>query len=134
MRISDWSSDVCSSDLFWLWAPCNFADHSLFFHSNDDGEGHAWNRRAVIVGDGGAEQHFAAATFAVQWAAGTRRSPRLDGQLGSGRRLRLTPPAPVYAIGRVGSNHPDLGHGLGHGPDPPRWVDIQRQGGTGRGT
>src|SRR3546814_6514243 len=94
MRISDWSSDVCSSDLlsvdgeriaigtdwtgtrdrswgirpvgtsepqpppegnfnqfFWLWTPCNFADRSLFFHSNDDGDGHPWNRRAVIVGD-----------------------------------------------------------------------------------
>src|SRR3546814_2670984 len=59
------------NQFFWLWAPCNFADHSLFFHSNDDGEGHAWNRRAVIVGDGGAEQHFDAATL-------DRKSTRLN--------------------------------------------------------
>src|SRR3546814_5694260 len=119
MRISDWSSDVCSSDLFWLWAPCNFADHSLFFHSNDDGEGHAWNRRAVIVGDGGAEQHFDAATFAVQWAAGTRRIARLDAELGSGRSLRLTPPGPVFAMSGLGYTHPVWGPGLDHGPDLP---------------
>src|SRR3546814_8007504 len=37
------------SQFFWLWTPCNFAGRSLFFHSNDDGEGSPWNRRAVIV-------------------------------------------------------------------------------------
>jgi len=105
------------NQFFWLWTPCNFADHSLFFHSNDDGEGHAWNRRAVIVGDGGAEQHFDAATFAVQWAAGTRRIARLDAELGSGRSLRLIPSGPVFAMSGLGYTHPVWGHGLDHGPD-----------------
>src|SRR3546814_10290098 len=138
MRISDWSSDVCSSDLlsgdgeriaigtdwtgtrdrswgirpvgasepqpppegnfnqfFWLWTPCNFADRSLFFHSNDDGDGHPWNRRAVIVGDvagkGGAEQHLDGAAFAVQWAAGPPRLARLDTDPGGGSRLTPIP-------------------------------------------
>src|SRR3546814_1794383 len=96
MRISDWSSDVCSSDLswgirpvgasepqppsegnfnqfFWLWTPCNFETSSLFFHSNDDGAGNPWNRRAVVVGDGGTERHFDAASFDIEWQAGSRR-------------------------------------------------------------
>src|SRR3546814_3464752 len=30
------------NQFFWLWTPCNFADRSLFFHSNDDGDGHPW--------------------------------------------------------------------------------------------
>src|SRR3546814_14010790 len=129
MRMSDWSSDVCSSDLgnfnqfFWLWTPCNFADRSLFFHSNDDGDGHPWNRRAVIVGDvagkGGAEQHFDGAAFAVQWAAGTRRLARLDTDLGGGRSLTLTPSAPVFAMSGLVPTPPIMGPALHHCPVPP---------------
>src|SRR3546814_10330495 len=66
---------------------------------------------------GGAEQHFDAATFAVQWAAGTRRIARLDAELGSGRSLRLTPSGPVFAMSGLGYTHPVWGHGLDHGPD-----------------
>ena len=58
------------NQFFWLWTPCNFGDRSLFFHSNDDGAGNPWNRRAVIVGDGGTEQHFDAATFGAEWQPG----------------------------------------------------------------
>src|SRR3546814_14112076 len=64
------------SQFFWLWTPCNFAGRSLFFHSNDDGEGSPWNRRAVIVGDGGVERHFDGATFAATGESGTRRLAR----------------------------------------------------------
>ena len=38
---------------FWLWAPTNFDDASLFFHSNDDAAGLPWNRRAVWTPDDG---------------------------------------------------------------------------------
>src|SRR3546814_13110216 len=76
---------------FWLWTPCNFEDRSLFFHSNDDGAGTPWNRRAVIVADGGTERHFDAATFAVDWQAGSRRIARMTAALGSGRALPLEP-------------------------------------------
>jgi len=105
------------NQFFWLWTPCNFADRSLFFHSNDDGEGNAWNRRAVIVGDSGSERHFDAAAFAVQWTAGTRRIAQLDAELGSGRSLTLIPSGPVFAMSGLGYTHPIWGHGLDHGSD-----------------
>jgi len=106
------------NQFFWLWTPCNFADRSLFFHSNDDGEGHPWNRRAVIVGDSGPERHFDRATFAPEWQAGTRRLARLDVDLGSGCTLALVPSGPVFAMSGLGYTHPIWGHGFDHGPHP----------------
>lgn len=105
------------SQFFWLWTPCNFAESSLFFHSNDDGDGAPWNRRAVRVDDGGSERHFDAATFAADWQPGTRRIARLTADLGSGRTLTLTPSGPVFAMSGLGYTHPAWGHGLDHGPD-----------------
>ena len=64
------------NQFFWLWTPCNFGDRSLFFHSNDDGAGNPWNQRAVIVSDGGTEQHADAATFTADWQPGSRRIAR----------------------------------------------------------
>lgn len=105
------------NQFFWLWTPCNFADRSLFFHSNDDGEGNAWNRRAVIVADGGSERHFDGATFAAEWQAGTRRLERLDVELGGGRSLMLTPSGSVFAMSGLGYTHPIWSHGLDHGAE-----------------
>ena len=109
------------NQFFWLWTPCNFGDRSLFFHSNDDGAGNPWNRRAVIVGDasndGGTERHFDAATFGIRWQSGTRRIAAMTADLGSGRALTLTPTGPVFAMSGLGYTHPLWGHGLDHGPD-----------------
>jgi len=106
------------SQFFWLWTPCNFGDRSLFFHSNDDGAGSPWNRRAVIASDAGAETHFDAATFAAEWQSGTRRVTKLTADLGGDRRLRLTPSGPVFAMSGLGYTHPVWGHGFDHGPEP----------------
>ena len=106
------------NQFFWLWTPCNFPDRSLFFHSNDDGAGSPWNRRAVIATDTGAETHFDAAAFAIDWQAGTRRIARLTADLGGGRVLTLTPAGPVFAMSGLGYTHPQWGHGLDHGPEP----------------
>lgn len=105
------------NQFFWLWTPCNFDDRSLFFHSNDDGAGNPWNRRAVIVGDGGTEQHFDAATFGATWQPSSRRIAKMSADLGSGRALTLTPTGPVFAMSGLGYTHPLWGHGLDHGPD-----------------
>ena len=112
------------AQFFWLWTPCHFEDRSLFFHTNDDGAGHPWNRRAVIAGDasdsgpaGTAERHFDAATFAAEWQGGTRRMTRLTADLGAGRSLTLTPEGPVFAMSGLGYTHPAWGHGFDHGPD-----------------
>lgn len=105
------------AQFFWLWTPCNFADRSLFFHSNDDAAGAPWNRRAVIVTDKGNENHFDDARFVVEWQAGTRRIAGLSADLGGDRRLTLTPTGPVFAMSGLGYTHPVWGHGLDHGPE-----------------
>lgn len=105
------------TQFFWLWTPCNFEDRSLFFHSNDDGAGNAWNRRAVIAGDGGTERHFDAATFGTDWQAGSRRIARMTADLGNDHSLTLTPAGPVFAMSGLGYTHPVWGHGLDHGPE-----------------
>lgn len=105
------------NQFFWLWTPCNFDDRSLFFHSNDDGAGNPWNRRAVIVGDGGTEQHFDAATFGATWQPASRRIAKMSADLGSGRSLTLSPTGPVFAMSGLGYTHPLWGHGLDHGPE-----------------
>ena len=33
---------------YWLWTPSNFDDAAFFCHSNDDGDGVPWNRKAVF--------------------------------------------------------------------------------------
>ena len=105
------------TQFFWLWTPCNFGDRSLFFHSNDDGAGTPWNRRAVIVGDNGAERHFGGSEFTVDWQPGSRRIARMTADLGSGRSLALTPTGTVFAMSGLGYTHPAWGHGLDHGPE-----------------
>ena len=106
------------NQFFWLWTPCNFGDRSLFFHSNDDGAGSPWNRRAVIASDTGAETHFDAAIFVAEWQSGTRRIAKLTADLGGDRRLKLTPSGPVFAMSGLGYTHPIWGHGFDHGPEP----------------
>lgn len=105
------------NQFFWLWTPCNFENASLFFHSNDDGEGAPWNRRAVVVRDGGSELHFDSAAFSMRWDQGTRRAQKLSVDLGSGHRLTLEPQGALFAMSGLGYTHPAWSHGLDHGPD-----------------
>ncbi len=104
---------------FWLWTPCNFEDRSLFFHSNDDGEGSPWNRRAVLVGgassDGGGERHYADPAFAAEWQPGTRRLSKLTADFDGSTRLTLIPSGPTFAMSGLGYTHPVWGHGFDHG-------------------
>jgi len=105
------------NQFFWLWTPCNFEDRSLFFHSNDDSVGAPWNRRAVIITDHGAEQHFDAAGFAIGWQAGTRRIAKMRCDLGAGRSLALVPSGPVFAMSGLGYTHPTWAHGRDQGAE-----------------
>ncbi|KTE01338.1 hypothetical protein ATE68_20815 [Sphingopyxis sp. H038] len=100
---------------FWLWTPCNFEDRSLFFHSNDDGEGSPWNRRAVLVGANGGERHYADPAFVAEWQPGTRRLSKLTADFDGKTRLTLTPSGPVFAMSGLGYTHPVWGHGFDHG-------------------
>ena len=111
------------SQFFWLWTPMNFADQSLFFHSNDDGAGEPWNRRAVLVGARG-ERHFAAPAFDLAWEAGTRRIASATIMLDAGTTLALSPTGPVFAMSGLGYTHPIWGHGRDHGADAVTAHDV----------
>lgn len=122
------------NQFFWLWTPCNFDRAALFFHSNDDGAGSPWNRRAVIADDAGGERHFDAATFAIDWQPGTRRIARMTADFGGGCALTLVPSGPVFAMSGLGYTHPLWGHGLDHGPKTAvaqdRMTDAERSWGN----
>jgi hypothetical protein len=121
------------NQFFWLWTPCNFEDRSLFFHSNDDGGGNPWNRRAVIARDGGTEEHFDASTFDATWTPGSRRIANMTADLGRGRSLTLSPAGPVFAMSGLGYTHPVWGHGLDHGPELAVAHDSMAEGERGWG-
>src|SRR5271156_2458047 len=62
---------------FWIWSPSNFPDGSFFFHTNDDGAGEPWNRRAVWARDGSnAETHteIKDSEVSIDWKSGTRHA------------------------------------------------------------
>ena len=106
---------------FWLWTPIAFDDWLLFFHTNDDGHGRAWNRAAVLVSTiDGSTQHLIDPVMQIEWAAGSRyaRSARLV--------ARLPDATPVTVDFRFGANflmrglgygHQTAGHGMFQGAD-----------------
>lgn len=102
---------------FWLWAPCNFADGSLFFHTNDDELGRPWNRRALWLEDGGREDDFggfAQSSCAIDWKSGTRHAAAATLDLGADGSVTIEPKTEFFMLG-LGYNHPVWGHGLNHG-------------------
>ncbi len=103
------------SQFFWLWAPFNFADHAVFFHTNDDANGRPWNRRAVIerIGEGATE--FEHPTPALTYHQGTRRLASTQVDLGDGARLTIRPTDKTFYMSGLGYTHPVWGHGRDHG-------------------
>ena len=102
---------------FWLWAPCNFEDGSLFFHTNDDELGRPWNRRALWLADGGREDPFSgfgSASCGVTWKSGTRHAAAATLDLGTDGALIIEPKTEFFMLG-LGYGHPVWGHGLNHG-------------------
>jgi len=106
----------------WLWTPCNFDGHSLFLHTNDDGEGNPWNRRGVLFPDGGSEVHFDQADIQIDWNPGTRRAREVRVNLGPDTMVRMTPVSGGgsnarghFYMGGLGYMHPVWGHGMDHG-------------------
>ena len=104
---------------YWIWAPIHFPHCSVFFHTNDDGQGEGWNRSAVLVANNGAgPQTLSAVTFKDEYRQGTRQIQRLliQGVLPNGERLHMTLTCGevVYKQGE-GYNHPTWGHGTYHG-------------------
>jgi hypothetical protein len=115
---------------FWLWTPCVFPDGDLFFHTNDDEHGRAWNRRAVWAPLGSERDgatDFDTVDYAVDWRSGTRhadagRDPpaerRRDRHRAPGRVLHAGPGLRSSGLGPRAE--PRQGEGRARGPGPGR--------------
>ncbi len=102
---------------YWLWAPTNFPNLSLYAHVNEDEHGAPWNRRATLMMDGseqGAGLHLADDRFSMTWAPGKRHATaaRLEVRDESGRDhvVEWTPIDLFYMKG-IGYGHPEWTHG-----------------------
>ncbi len=102
---------------YWLWAPTNFPNLSLYAHVNEDESGAPWNRRASLVMDGAAQGdalHLQDDKFLIEWAKGKRHatSARLDVRDASGREhvVRWTP-IQTFMMKGIGYGHPEWVHG-----------------------
>ncbi|MBP7952481.1 MAG: hypothetical protein KAZ17_03245 [Sphingorhabdus sp.] len=102
---------------YWLWAPTNFPDLSLYAHVNEDQAGTAWNRRASLMMDG-AEQdkavHLQDDRFHIDWQPGKRHanSARLEMRDASGRKHLVTwEPIDLFMMKGIGYGHSEWTHG-----------------------
>jgi len=101
---------------WWLWMPLNFPDRVAFFHSNDDGEGVAWNRRGVIGGLTDEPREFTA-EIESRYHPGTRRLAEVRLTPWDGASLTITPRDQHFYMSGLGYLHPEWGHGAAHGPE-----------------
>lgn len=101
---------------FWLWAPFNFEDRAVFFHSNDDETGKAWNRRGVIDVFGRGKTEFEHPAISTRYHAGTRRIASAEVTFADdGPALSITPTGAHFYMSGLGYTHPSWGHGRDHG-------------------
>ncbi len=114
------------SQFFWLWAPCNFADYACFAHTNDDGSGKPWNRRAVVYELDGKHSEFERPEFELEYVGGSRRLREARIQLAERTCLTLTPSPMNFYMNGLGYTHPVWGHGMDHGPEDFAydWIDL----------
>ncbi len=100
---------------YWLWTPSNFDGHAVFFHTNDDGGGEGWNRRAVVDKIGGEAREYDDVGYDVQYRTGTRRIEKLTVQLTDDASLSFEPLGVDFYMSGLGYMHPEWGHGRDQG-------------------
>jgi hypothetical protein len=102
---------------YWLWAPTNFPNLSLFAHVNEDESGAAWNRRASLMMDGAAQDgalHLRDDGFSIVWAHGKRHAAavRLDVRDSADREHVVTwEPIDIFMMKGIGYGHSEWTHG-----------------------
>jgi hypothetical protein len=102
---------------YWLWAPTNFPNLSLYAHVNEDEQGAAWNRRVSLAMEGAGQSeliHLEDDKFTVTWGKGTRHAAfaRLDVHDPSGRDHHVVwTPRATFQMKGIGYGHPEWTHG-----------------------
>jgi hypothetical protein len=102
---------------YWIWAPTNFPNLSLYAHVNEDETGAPWNRRASLVMDGagqGEAMHLHDDKFVMDWTKGKRHATgaRLEVRDASGRDHLVTwTPIDTFMMKGIGYGHAEWVHG-----------------------
>lgn len=100
---------------YWLWTPSNFDSAAFFCHSNDDGDGVPWNRKAVVddfvIGN---RLEMTQVDVTTAYYSGTRRISELAVE-GGGAKASFTPTGPIFYMQGLGYIHPEWNHGMHHG-------------------
>lgn len=114
--------DTEAPQLFFLWAPLNFADAALHFLVFEDAHGVPWARTglrlplvdpdAPVCDASGVESLLV--RHAVRWAPGQRRSEGATLDLGEAGRVELEPLL-TFRMAGIGYGHPEHPHGRWHG-------------------
>jgi hypothetical protein len=112
--------------IFFLWAPLNFADECLHFMTFEDARGKAWARTAAVLevigrdtpvyGPGSEAEHIDQASHQIRWAPGLRRSQGATLTLsrdGQAETVELEPLLSFRMRG-AGYSHPTWAHGRWH--------------------
>ncbi|MBV8683357.1 MAG: hypothetical protein JO111_10815 [Caulobacteraceae bacterium] len=105
---------------FWIWGPSSFETGSFFFHTNDDGAGAPWNRRAVWAPDGADASglsEFEDTSVDIEWKPGTRHARKAVVRLKDAngeRRVTYEPQYEFFMLG-LGYGHPKWSHGSNQG-------------------
>jgi hypothetical protein len=99
---------------YWLWAPLNFGDWLLFWHTNDEADGSAWNRSGKLVHlPSGAVRPLTGSRAEISFKPGTRHaaSARI---VADGVAVDLAVSGTFFMKG-IGYGHPERSHGRCHG-------------------
>jgi hypothetical protein len=102
---------------YWLWAPTNFPNLSLYAHVNEDESGAPWNRRASLMMDGagqGEALHLMDDKFIIDWQPGKRHAggAKLEVRDPSGRDHLVTWELQQnFMMKGIGYGHPEWTHG-----------------------
>ena len=112
--------------IFFLWAPLNFAEECLHFMTFEDAEGKAWAKTAAVLpvigtdapvyGPGAEAEHIEEAAHRVRWAPGLRRSQGATLTLSRDGRPETVQLEPLLTFRMRGAGylHPTWGHGRWH--------------------
>ena len=112
--------------IFFLWAPVNFADTCLHYMTFEDADGRAWAKTAAVLpvigpdapvyGPDAAAELIADATHQVHWARGLRRSEGATLTLSRNGRPETVQLDPLLTFRMRGAGylHPVWAHGRWH--------------------